>query len=461
MRKIILLLTVAIALTLLVVISCTDRGANNYDTIPPTSGGALIYSHQYNELYTQIGKQQLFHNAIYIPDGDVQQAPLPLGILLPPQGGDEMYYYNHGLKQLADKLIADGTIIPMAIACIKSDRIFGGYFWSGHTGTGSGDYDLIMGTQLLENYIEKSLGLILADDPSKCGIGGIGTGAYGAFRAALLNDHKFSSISVTDGPLDFDGADGNGGWIPMFDDVLTEQGLVGYTHGPGDPSWTDLFDSSFVNQLSRIFIGGAIAFSPHDTLCIANEFYGVQPEYVVSPPPDLPVFDTTINVVSNNPYVTDTVVTQIRWQISDSTTLCTEIIKPQDWDFEFHLPFDSTGQPYPLIWNMWLENNLETILSDSGTARLDGVDVWIGTSPEQALSYREQTTSWISRLSENDMNLDTLEVYEYSGYEGHPATADQYIYELMEQMLIFHSRNFEAAMVAGNAPVADADNESK
>jgi len=459
MRKIILLLTVAIALTLLVVISCTDRGANNHDTIPPTSGGALIYSHQYNELYTQIGKQQLFHNAIYIPDGDVQQTPLPLVILLPPQGGDEMYYYNHGLKQLADKLIADGTIIPMAIACIKSDRIFGGYFWSGHSGTGSGDYDLIMGTQLLENYIEKSLGLILADDPSKCGIGGIGTGAYGAFRAALMNDHKFSSVTVSDGPLDFDGADdanGNGGWVPMFDSVLIEQGLMGYTHDPGEPSWTDLFDSSFVNQLSRIIIGGSIAFSSHDTLCIAREFYT---NLGLGAPFDfIPLIDTTDHDTTANGTDPDTVFTQLRWQLEDSTTLCTKIIKSDNWDFDFHLPFDSTGQLYAPIWDLWMRNNLESILADTGNTRLDNVDIWIGTSSEQALSYREQTTSWIAHLQSQGFDP---EVFEYSGYEGHPATADQYIYELMEQMLIFHSRNFEAAMVAGNAPVADVDNENK
>ncbi|MFH2050165.1 MAG: hypothetical protein ABIJ12_12020 [bacterium] len=455
MRNIFKRLTVAAALTLLVAISCTDRGANNHDPIPPSSGGPVEgYDHQFNELYVQIANQpQKLYMSVYIPNQDLQQSPLPLVLLLPPQGGSEHYYYDHGLKQLADKLIAEGTIIPMAIACIKADRTFGGYFWAGNSGGGSGDYDQIMGSKVLENFVTKSQGLILADDPSKCGIGGVGTGAYGAFRAALINDHKFSSITVTDGPLDFDGADGNSGWISMFDDVLIEQGLVGYTHGPGELSWTDLFDSSFVNQLSRIIIGGSIAFSPHDTLCIARDFYFDYLGYY-APPTNIPIIDT----LTEYPY-TDTLFTQIRWQLADSTTLCKRIVKPEDWDFDFHLPFDSTGQPYAPIWNMWLRNNLETILSDSGNSRLNGVDIWIGTSPEQALSYREQTTAWINHLESQGFDP---EVYEYSGYEGHPATSDQYIYELMEQMLIFHSRNFEAAMIPGKTvSTADAENESK
>ena len=461
MRNILKRLTVAVALTLLATISCTDRGANNHDPIPPSSGGPLEgVDHQFNELYVQIANEaQMLYIATYIPNGDLQQSPLPLVLLLPPQGGSEHYYFDHGLKQLADKLIAEGTIVPMAIACIKADRTFGGYFWAGNYGGGSGDYDQIMGSKVLENFVAKSHGLILADDQSKCGIGGVGTGAYGAFRAALINDHKFSSITVTDGPLDFDGADGNSGWISMFDDVLIEQGLVGYTHGPGELSWTDLFDSSYVNQLSRIFIGGAVAFSPHDTLCIAKDFYKIIPEYVDEPPTNIPIIDTTIIVTSNNPYKTDTTLTQIRWQLADSTTLCKRIIKPEDWDFDFHLPFDSTGQPYTPIWNMWLRNNLETILSDSENSRLNNVDIWIGTSPQQALSYREQTLAWINHLESQGFDP---EVYEYSGYEGHPATSDQYIYDLMEQMLIFHSRNFEAAVIPGKAvPTADADNENK
>lgn len=522
MRNIIILLTVAIALTLLVAISCTDRGANYSDPIPSSSGGALIYSSQFNELFVQIGKQQLFHIAIYIPNGDLQQAPLPLVLLLPPQGGDEMYYYNHGLKQLADKLIADETIVPMAIACIKSDQIFGGYFWAGNYGGGSGDYDQIMGSALLDNFVKKNAGLILADDPSKCGIGGVGTGAYGALRAALLNDHRFSSVTVTDGPLDFDGADGNGGWIDMFDDVLIEQGLLNYVTDPPvidttyylykrdtsyttdidsincdtievdsivcdttyeidtitidssratitifppgdysiidttyDDSWTDLFDSSHVNQLSRIFIGGSIAFSPNDTLCKARELYG---QVYSFPPTYIPVIDTFIYVISYDPYETDTILTPVRYQIDDTVTLCTEIVKSDNWDFEFHLPFDSTGEPYPLIWDMWLRNNLETILSDSGNSRLDDVNMWIGTSTEQALSYREQTMSWIDHLEGQGFHP---EVYEYSGYDGHPATGDQYIYELMEKMLIFHSRNFEEADAAKNASTDKTAEEIK
>ena len=424
MRKLIILVVVTASLALLFTASCSDRGSNS---IPKASANGAIapWSHVfYQELTVQLKNrfQQFFMN-VYIPGATFQQEPLPVLILLPPQDGDEFYFFNHGLKQLADELIADGTIKPMAIVCLRNDKTFGGYFWAGNGG-GSGNYDTLIGGTLIDYLNATSMGLFL-DSPAKRGIGGVGMGSYGAFRAAMLHQGVFSSISVTDGPLDFDGANGNSGLISLFDDALAEQGLTGVD------GWTSQFDTSGAWHISRLLIGGAMAFSPHDTLV-------------------LPIVDSINNLPDKPPIITlpeyDSLGQQRRWVITDSSTLITNIVTSSDFNLDFHLPFDSLGQPYQPIWDLWLRNNLETILADSGTSVLENVNIWFGVTKdpqEQSRTYGEQTRSWISTLEGIPTISPNVQVYEYSGYDDRPATSDQYVYDLLREMLIFHSNNFE------------------
>ncbi|MEW5995462.1 MAG: hypothetical protein AB1744_13850, partial [Candidatus Zixiibacteriota bacterium] len=163
-------------------------------------------------------------------------------------------------------------------------------------------------------------------------------------------------------------------------------------------------------------------------------------------PPDT-IIDTTIIPPDTTIIPSDTIWRKLRFKMTDSVTLITNVVKIDQFDFDFHLPFDSTGQVYPLIWNMWLDDNLEQILADSSAINpLDSVKMWIATTPEwQFGNYREQTLSWIETLRTN--GLDSLiEVYEYTGYPGNPATDNRYIYDVMREMLIFHSNVFKARM---------------
>jgi hypothetical protein len=257
----------------------------------------------------------------------------------------------------------------------------------------------------LVDFIHNGYCTFTINDPAKRGIGGIGMGAYGAFRAAMLNPGVFTSVSAVDGPLDFDGSDGSGGFVDYFDDCIAEQGITSL----------DDFDSCYANPLTQMLIGGSMAFSPHDTLVSVFISLSGDP----TRPPD-------VNILS-------------REVITDTETLIDHIILGDDHFFHFHLPFDATGSAYAPIWeDCWLPNNLENILSTHAGA-LDNVDMWVATSPEARLGFHEQTSAWISTLQGAGLTVDAT---TYSGYSDHPANFDEYLYDLMREMLIFHSESF-------------------
>ncbi len=418
MKVFVRIIALMLIFTIVLVAGCSDRGTNGVEDIALVEGGSLPFDHIFcAELLLQLKNDyQRLEMVAYRPKVNYatiyggEARPVPLLILLPPKGKDEYFYFNHGLQQLADELIATGQIQPMMIATISNDLVFGGYFFAGKH-AGAGNYDTLVGGTLIDHI--DNWGQTLKD-PAKRGIGGVGMGAYGAFRAALLNPGTFTSVSAIDGPLDFDGANGTGGFIPLFADALNEQGLLGGTTEPftvdgidttWPPSWRENFDSLSTYEVSRLFIGGALAFSPHDTLV------------VTSSPNDAEIIS--------------------RECIPDTLTLIPDVVRSDANNLDFHLPFDSLGNAYQPIWdNFWLPNNLENLLAGSN---LDGVNMWIATSDEASFSYHEQTVSWLSTLQSEGLAHIS---YTYSGYEGNPATSDQYIYDLLKELLIFHSNSF-------------------
>ena len=214
-------------------------------------------------------------------------------------------------------------------------------------------------------------------------------------------------------------------WIPVVTDpYCIDSTQVFDTAWP--PSWRELFDTSFAHPLSWLFIGGALAFSPHDTLIDHTGIYDTG---------DGTNFNYSISIPDSQ-----------RYQIDDSMTLITEIIPQEQFDFDFHMPFDSNGNTYSLIWNMWLDDNLENLLTNNANS-LDSIQMYVVSTPEFAYAnYRPQTQSWISTLQGSPYNYTApqLQVVEYNGYPGNPATNDQYLYDLMRDILIFHSKAFEA-----------------
>jgi len=406
-----------LTLTLVLAVACTNRSTNNNNEFEIAEGGISPQVHVFfYELLVQIRNEfQLMEMAVYVPKVAFDAAhggeskPVPTLVLLAPQNGDQYYYFNHGLKEIADEMISSGEIQPMVIACISNDKIFGGYFYAGNS-PGAGNYDTLIGGTLLD-YLHYAYPFTI-NSPDKRGIGGVGMGSYGAFRAALLNPGVFSSISVTDGPLDFNGADGNSGLIPLFVDALTEQGLLNGN--------INQFDT--LSDLSRLFVGGALAFSPRYTAIT----YSLDTVENLSTPIEN---DSTVNITITS---RDTL-----FSVPNDETLVSALITVSENDFDFHLPFNNTGTANTGIWNRWLSNNLETMLESSS---LDGVNMWIATSDEvNFANYYDQTQSWIATL--NNASLPVV-VKTYEGYNGNPAEGGQYVYDLLREMLKFHSENF-------------------
>jgi len=219
---------VCASLAILVLLSaCDDRGRN----IPTAEGSSSTLSgifpdqHVFSsdgtvppQLLTQLRNRfALADMTVYQPEVIFNPGrPVPVLLLLPPEGGNENYYLDRGLERLADEMIASGEIQPMLIITIENDPTFGGFFYG--NSWPAGFYDQVFGYGMLDYLATKYPGLNLAvADQQKFGVGGLGQGAYGAFRAAIQNPGLFGSITVLDGPLDFDGSTGSGGLIPLMD----------------------------------------------------------------------------------------------------------------------------------------------------------------------------------------------------------------------------------------------------
>jgi hypothetical protein len=402
-------LYIALTLAIVLILGCSDRSVDNTSSSVLQEGGIAPQNHVfYDEFIYQINNGfQLSQMAIYVPKvsfphmngGSLQ--PIPLLVLLTPEDANQYYYFNNGLKNLADQLISDGTIQPMAIACLSNDTYIGGFYYAGHFVQG-GNYDAILDSSLI-TFLNRNYPFVI-DLPGKRGIGGFGQGAYGALRSTIINPGNYGSISVVDGPLDFDGPDGTSGLMSFFDDALMEQGLMN-----GDIKQFKLRDSM---NVSRMFIGGSYAFSPQDTSvfvsynAIAKEFQLDSTQKIANVPGDSV---TMVPISLSNPFPI----------------------------YSYHLPFDNTGAAYAPIWNdLWLPNNLENLLTPGV---LNGMNIWMGTSVEtQFMNYHNQTQSFINTLSAEY----PVEVYNYTGYDGKPATRGQYVYDLLREMLIFHSESF-------------------
>jgi len=418
MVKYMKLTSLVLIIAMVVLAGCTDRGTNIPESTVIENWGLtdknFVFAPPDNVVSPQLIFQiqnpfGLMQTSIYVPKiayppPDGVSKPVPLLILLPPQDGDEFFYFEHGLMELADEMIAKGEIKPMTICCISNDKVFGGYFYGNSYPAGL--YDDVIAS-LDDEY--RLIGRLYNDlqfpasmqTSDKRGIGGVGQGAYGAFRACIKHPGVFSSLTAADGPLDFDGPDGNSGLINLMDDALNEQGILG--------SSIKQFDTASAWQISRMFIGAALAFSPHDT-AITYDYFSMDP-----------------------------ILT--RETIDDSLTLVDSIIKDDNFNFDFHLPFDSTGAKYDLIWDLWMRNNLEDMHEATGSSPFADLNMWIATSPEAENEFHNMTTSWINYLQTEGYTPD---VYTYSGYGGKPALKNEYIYDLLREMLIFHDNNFNS-----------------
>lgn len=422
-RKEFIRVSIVSCLIALAFTACSNRGTNkpngsvdeNWGVI---SGTGANHVYPFPGLFYQPRNPNGFQlMSIYVPKEEFQGAdPLPALVLLPPAFGSQDYYFERGLYELAQDMIEKGEIEPMMIVCLASDRSFGSFFYG--NSIVAGFYDSIMGTQLLDE-LAQFRGFQIKPGARFRGIGGIGIGGYGAYRAAIKHPGIWGSVSSNDGPLDFDGANGSSGLISLMDDCVAEQPA-------GTASFFDRFDTNATKPITTLFIGGSYAFSPHDTNATLKDSVRNR-------------LDTINGVIVTIPQVLTVSITN-RQVNPDSTTLVDSLYNGGTLGrFDMHLPFDSLGSPYGPIWNRWLDNDLARLHDAAGTP-LTGVRMWCASTDEATLGFYDMTQSWVSKLQGAYGGNVTL--HTYRGYPGKPAQTDEYVYDLMREMLKFHSNVF-------------------
>ena len=417
--------------TLLIGYGCSDRGTNIpvNDSIE-RSGLFEKADHVFDTLLAlQLrNRSQLMLGAMYIPDAALTSngsQPVPSLVLLAPENGDKFYYFKHGLLDILQEMIASGEIQPMVVQCVSNDQVFGGY-WYGNSAP-AGYYDGIIsapGDSGLTTYIRERVPTVI-NSSAKRGIGGVGTGSYGVFRALLKHPGTFTSVTVADGPLDFDGADDASGMIPLFKTAMDEQYLY---RKPGRSNIK--FDSLAVSPLSGILLGGAFAFSPYDTAVSFSYTPAKQGQR-----------DSIVKIILNSTVSVNDSTTRVR-----NLVVGMELYQSFDPCMPFYVdsvvaPGSLPGDIYPPMWNLWLRNNLQSLYEDAGGTPLAGVNMYFATSTAAPYNYYPMTQSWIDYLKGKGLGAQITE-HSYGGFEGGPDASGAYLYDLLRKWLKFHSDNF-------------------
>jgi hypothetical protein len=395
LRKIALLLSVLLAAV--IIYSCSDRGftAVSNEYLAGQSYTAQHYFHYYlqNSMFDDISKFSLVRFQVYMPHDsatgvDLGQTPYPVLYLLSPFGEDEFFYINHGLMDIADRMIASGEIKPMIIVSVDGSSGYGSSFY-GDSYAG-GRYEQICGFKAYDANTGSLATLIDYIDNvfrsrktrATRAVSGVDVGGYGAMRVAIKYSENFSSVSAVSAPLSFGGADGEGGFVPLFKQVINEL----------DTTYKAM-DISTTHPLQTVFFAAATSFSPHDTGLVGDG-------YVID--------DTTTYFALGGGAIT------------------------------VHLPFDETGDPYTPIWDLWLANDVNSILTDF-PGSLDTTAVLLMASTQADYGLYEQTLDFHNRLT---VLGKTHQYLEYSGYSGYQATGTQFTYDILPKILKFHSDHF-------------------
>jgi hypothetical protein len=415
-----------VAAALLAAWGCTDRGTN----IPTTSFSRWELDPRADHVFDTLlalqirNLSQLLLSSAYIPKEALPQNggyPVPTLVLLAPEEQDKYFYFNHGLLDILQEMTQSGEIQPMVVLCVGNDPVFGGY-WYGNSAP-AGYYDGIIAApgdsglpKWLANFIPTTI-----NDKSKRGIGGVGTGAYGAFRAILKHPGVYSSISVTDGPLDFDGPDGNSGLVPLFKVAMDDQYAL---RRPGRLNVK--FDSLTPSPISRILLGGAFAFSPEDTsVRFTYTPNGTQTDVIITITDSLQTADTAalvLNLVASG---------KVYHMFNPIMPFYIDSAHAE------HLP----GDIYAPAWARWMHNNLDSLYDAAGETPLAGVNMFFATSTQSPHNYYPMTQSWITSLKDKGLTSQITEL-KYSGAAGIPSGNDQFLYDLLKKMVKFHSDNF-------------------
>jgi hypothetical protein len=425
MKLKILALVLGVMLAVIFLAGCTDKTQNN-PTKPAAAEKGLLWKWpmQFESILTSTVFDAMTENpsvrgvSIYTPPGynwSGEGRPYPVLYLLSPFQANDLYYSEHGLVETADRLLSEGKIQPMIIVCFDGRSLLGGSFYTNSIRQGNyftacfGDTsylgvdlyypdDTVTIDVFSKGLISRiDLAYSTIQEKGARAIGGVGMGGYGAFSAAIQTD-LFGSVSAVNAPLDFDG-NGNGGFKYIIENEIS-------------PVWP--LDTSVTDPSTSLIVSASSAFSPHVTYL--DSIY-----YFISPITGARTFGY---------YVGDTL---------------TDDLKSYLPKHQSHAPVDSTGAINDLIWGLWMDHNIDALYTNDpeGFApQFTNMPKLLISSSEAKFRYDEQMNAFADFLNSNGM-ANSTEHKTFYGNNELPATAENYLYDLLEDILIFHSDNFD------------------
>jgi S-formylglutathione hydrolase FrmB len=315
--------------------------------------------------------------------------------LLHDFGGDYSTFAGvHKIGQLADRLIAEEQIQPMIIVMPDAYSLsVGGSFYTNSTLIGK--YENYIAAELMavidsnfHTYLDKPEDVFIPN-PDFRAISGLGMGGYGALRIAIDHDTLFRSVSAMSPYASLESFFSEG----IIEKIFEENGIA-----PGDYSYSsykslspDPDDQNPDKTFTQVVFAMAASFSPHDP----------------NDPDTLQFFE--LRAEGGKRYGVD-------------------------------LPFDSTRtvKPGSAIWNGWILHDVKNRLAND-PAGFGSLKIYLECGDENELGLLEGSRTLDQLLSLYGIQH---EYREYSGYPGLPAGQDDYIYDRLEEILKFHSRNF-------------------
>ncbi len=117
------------------------------------------------------------------------------------------------------------------------------------------------------------------------------------------------------------------------------------------------------------------------------------------------------------------------------------IVTGEDATLRMFLPFDSTGAPYNLIWDLWKRHDMANVVDSLGSTMLSELsgNVMIMATQDAKFNHFDQDTMFVNKLQSLPTPVTTI-FEEYSGYDGFADEGgSHYIFEVLPSILKFHS----------------------
>jgi len=467
-----LLIVIGVAVTASVVASCTDRGNPAFTAAPNAGISTWTRNHAFVETkLTQFSDLKTTGMNIYTPPGYDDKAfarPYPTLFLLSPFRGDQFFYLHHNIQAVMDRMIASGEIEPMIVVTVNgSSNPFGGSFYSDYATNGYWENLVAHSVVAFIDTQFNTFGTITSDPVLRKNlraISGYEMGGYGAIRAMMSPDTitgmaantNFGSVSALSAPLFF--TDNRYGFPPLFQQALGEWG-----------SYSDI-DTATSAVATSFLIAAAAGFSPEDTaFSFGIDTAGAQIVDSINKIYDSSIIDTFITIDTLIDTTIDTVIDTlvVPADTTITTTIDTTIFPPDtvriynpptditfptfpnprtgdDATLRMFLPFDSTGAPYPLIWNLWKRHDLANVIDTVEASLLTELsgNIMIMATQQAKFNNFDQDTMFVNKLQSLTAPVTTI-FEEYSGYDGFADEGgSHYLYEALPAILKFHSDRF-------------------